>query len=189
MDVLDYNPPSTVLSPLRSCLVLVDLQESLMPFIHNHEEVVKEALRLTQIAHTLDIPTIGTEQNAARLGPNVAALKALCSTTLDKEHFNACALEQLPQAIPTGRSQIVLAGCEAHVCLMQTGLGLLHQGYDVFVVAEACGSRRAQDKERGLRRLEQAGAVLISPEMAGFEWLKSFKNPRFRDVLALIKPL
>lgn len=189
MDTMNFHPPNTVLCPLRSCLVLVDLQDSLMPFIHDHANVSKEALRLARMAQALGIPTLGTEQNPARLGHNAAALKALCSTTLEKEHFDACALELLPNAIPTGCSQIVLAGCEAHVCLMQTALGLLHRDYEVFVVANACGSRRAEDKAYGLQRLQQAGAVLITAEMAGFEWLQRFTHKDFRTVLELIKPL
>jgi|SRR5699024_6173712 len=189
MDAMKFHPPNTMLCPLRSCLVLVDLQDSLMPFIHDHATVSKEALRLARIAHALGIPILGTEQNPARLGPNTATLKALCSDTLEKEHFDACALELLPNALPIGCSQIILAGCEAHVCLMQTALGLLHRDYDVFVVANACGSRRGEDKTYGLQRLQQAGATLITAEMAGFEWLQRFTHENFRTVLELIKPL
>lgn len=189
MDAMKYHPPSTVLCPMRSCLVLVDLQETLMPFIHDHSTVSKEALRLARMAQALDIPILGTEQNAARLGPNMVALKELCMKTIQKEHFDACAHERLPEVIPAGREQIILAGCEAHVCLMQTALGLLHRDYEVFVVTSACGSRRAEDKAAGMNRLERAGATLITPEMAGFEWLQSFTHPNFRTVLELIKPL
>lgn len=189
MDTISYNPPNTILSPLRSCLVLVDYQSGLMPAIDQHTVVLREAQRLAQMAKHMEVPIIATEQNPDRLGETVDSLAELSDERLAKAHFDACALKQLPNAIPTGRSQIIVAGYEAHVCLMQTALGLLHYDYDVFVVGEACGSRRDIDKQRGLARLEKAGAVLISPEMAGFEWLQSYQHPKFRQMLELIKPL
>lgn len=189
METLSYTPTRTLLSPLRSCLVLVDFQVNLMPAIAEQDHVIREAQRLAQIAQLLQIPTIATEQNPQRLGNTVPELKPLCDARLEKVHFDACALNGLPQAIPTGRSQVVIAGCEAHVCLLQTALGLLHHDFDVFVVAEASGSRRLSDKKRGLARLDKSGATLISPEMAGFEWLQSYQHPKFKEVLDIIKPL
>src|SRR5699024_2954656 len=189
METLSYTPPNTLLSPLRSCLVLLDYKINLMPAIAEHQQVIHETQRLAQIAQLLQIPTIATEQNPQRLGQTVPELLPLCDSRLEKVHFDACALNGLPNAIPTGRSQVVIAGCEAHVCLLQTALGLLHHDFDVFVVAEASGSRRLSDKERGLARLEKSGATLISPEMAGFEWLQSYQHPQFKEVLDIIKPL
>lgn len=189
METLSYTPPNTILSRLRSCLVLVDFQEKLMPAIAHQELVIKEAQRLAKIANLLDIPIFATEQNPERLGQTIDALFPLCDTRLEKVHFDACALQGLSEAIPPGRSQVVIAGCEAHVCLLQTALSLLHLGHDVFVVAEASGSRRDSDKQKGLARLEKAGATLISPEMAAFEWVQTFQHPQFREVLELVKPL
>lgn len=189
METVSYTPPKTLLSPLRSCVVLVDYQENLMPAMAEQEMVIKEAVRLSKIANSLHIPVIATEQNPSRLGSTVTAIASCDHTRLEKTHFDACAFEGLLDALPVGCSQIVIAGCEAHICLLQTVLGLLQQNYDVFVVAEACGSRRLTDKIRGLARLEKAGAILISVEMAGFEWMQSYQHPRFKEVLELIKPL
>ena len=80
-----------------------------------------------------------------------------------------------------------MAGCEAHVCLLQTALGLLRAGLSVWVVANACGSRRASDHAAAMARLSNAGATIVTHEMVAFEWLHHCEHPRFREVLALIK--
>jgi Isochorismatase family len=180
-------------------LLLVDLQERLMPMIHQGEQVLKEAVFLGEVAKTLGLPRIGTEQNPAGLGPNASSVRALCETTLSKMHFDACkdGLLDLLKATyapdpkrassePAAR-QIVVAGCEAHVCLLQTSLGLLRAGYQVFVVAPACGSRSPENHRLAMHRLGKAGAQIVSSEMVAFEWLNSCKNPSFKSVLQLIK--
>lgn len=83
--------------------------------------------------------------------------------------------------------QVVLAGCETHVCLLQTALEIQQAGIQAFVVAEACGSRRPEDKQAALERLQQAGVTLVAAEMVAFEWLRSCEHPAFRPVLSLIK--
>jgi nicotinamidase-related amidase len=176
----------------RSVLVLVDHQGRLMPAIAGGAAVVEEALFLARVAHTLGVPVIGTEQNPQRLGPNVEALRALCGQTLAKMHFDATAdglLELLRGTRPghAALQQVVLAGCEAHVCLLQTALGLIEAGLRVAVVPAACGSRRTGDHSLAMQRLAQAGAQLVSSEMVAFEWLRACTDPQFRAVLALIK--
>lgn len=183
--------------PIRlanSVLVLVDYQHRLMPQIDRGEAVVAEALRLAEIARVLGVPVLGTEQNAERLGPNGDALRAACDRTLAKTHFDACEdglLEAIASAHPptpaAAPRDIVIAGCEAHVCLLQTTLGLLRAGHRARVVASACGSRRASDQSLAMHRLQQAGATLVSLEMVAFEWLHDSRHPRFRDVLPLLK--
>ena len=172
----------------RSVLVLVDFQARLMPAIDRGEAVLAEALRVADAARLLGIPVLGTEQNPAGLGPNDERIRQRCASTLAKMHFDACAdglLDALPKlAAPL---DVVLAGCEAHVCLLQTALGVLRAGHCAFVVAPACGSRRASDHALAMRRLEQAGACVVSPEMAVFEWLRHCRHERFRPVLQLLK--
>lgn len=177
----------------RSVLVLVDHQDRLMPAIAGGAAVVDEALFLARVAQALGVPVIGTEQNPQRLGPNVQALRELCAQTLAKMHFDATADGLLPllhaaRPAPAARPLlVVLAGCEAHVCLLQTALGLLEARLRVAVVPAACGSRRASDRALALQRLAQAGAQLVSGEMVAFEWLRACTDPQFRTVLALIK--
>ena len=180
------RPP---LDAARSVLVLVDYQERLMPAIHEGERVVSEAARLAQAARALAIPVVGTEQNPRGLGPNAAAIRSRCDTTVAKMSFDACAdgLARELRARAAGASDLVIAGCEAHVCLMQTALGLLREGFRLWVVATACGSRFPADRELALRRLEAEGAVLASVEMVAFEWMRTCEHERFRDVLAILK--
>ena len=170
----------------NSILILIDLQGRLMPAIDQGEAVLKQCIRTAQIAQLLEIPIIGTEQSPNSLGSNLDSIQSFCSKTIEKEHFNACA-DGLTAAIPDNRQQCILMGCETHVCLMQTALNLIDKGYDVSIVVDGVGSRRALDKQIALERLNIAGARLITMEMLGFEWLKTAQNPVFREVLALLK--
>ncbi|MFO1268912.1 MAG: isochorismatase family protein [Rubrivivax sp.] len=173
----------------QSTLVLVDYQARLMPAIHDAAAVTANGVLLARAAHALRIPVIGTEQNPAGLGPNVEAIRAECQSTLAKMHFDACAdglLGALADARPQA-TQVVVAGCEAHVCLMQTALGLLRGGKRVWVAASACGSRRGSDHAAAMARLAQAGATIVTHEMVLFEWLGDCRNAAFKDVLKLIK--
>jgi hypothetical protein len=157
-----------------------------MPAIDQGEAVLKQCIRMAQIAQLLEIPIIGTEQSPSRLGSNLDSVRSFCSQTIKKEHFNACA-DGLTAAIPDIRQQCILMGCETHVCLMQTALKLIDRGYDVSVVVDGVGSRRALDKQTALDRLGSAGVRLVTVEMLGFEWLKTARNPVFKEVLALLK--
>ena len=178
----------------HSVLVLVDYQHRLMPMIDGGAAVLAEGIRLGELARALEVPVLGTEQNPAGLGPNAEAIRALCASTLEKTHFDACgdgllaAIDHAHPALPAGAARdVVVAGCEAHVCLLQTALGLLRAGHRVWVVAPACGSRRAADHALGMQRLQQAGAWLVSREMVAFEWLQHCRHGRFRQVLPLLK--
>jgi len=172
----------------QAVLVIVDLQGRLMPAIHQGQQVLEQNLRLARIAQLLDVPVIGTEQNPDKLGPNADMVKALCRQTLHKMHFGACddGLVQLLQALP-GRRQIVVTGCEAHVCMLQTAAGLLERGYEVVIAIDAVGSRQPASRDAALARLGKLGAHLLTVEMLAFEWLRDCRHPKFREVLALVK--
>lgn len=174
----------------QSCaLVLVDYQSRLMPAIHDAERVAATAHLLARAARLLDLPVVGTEQNPAGLGATAEALRAVATHTVTKTHFDACAdgLVEALDAATGGCRQVVLAGCESHVCLLQTALGLLRAGRQVWVVENACGSRRPADHAVAMQRLAAAGAVVVTHEMVMFEWLHDCRHPRFRDMLALVK--
>ena len=191
-------------------LVLVDYQARLMPVIHDNTQVLAHAMRLAKIAQLLEVPVWGTEQNPQRLGENPPELRALCRRTLAKMHFSAVAdglVDWLrPPAKPAGgnarslprhlqkpaqsapeRGSIVLAGCEAHVCLMQTALELLEEEFEVWVVTDACSSRTERNRDAAFDRLAGAGAELVTTEMVAFEWLRTADHPAFREVLGLVK--
>ena len=169
-----------------SVLLLIDFQGRLMPSIENGQEIVAQTIKIAKIAQILKIPIIGTEQSPDKLGSNLEEISTYCDHTVIKEHFDACQ-DGLINNIPHGRSQLILAGCETHICVMQTALHLIKENFDVFMLVDAVGSRKTLDKETGLRRLSQAGAKLITTEMAAFEWLDTAQNPAFRKVLELIK--
>lgn len=184
-----YTGLMNAIDARNSSLLLIDYQARLMPAIHDADDVVAKALLLARAAQLLEVPVIGTEHNAERIGPNIDALARLCLHTVAKTHFDACE-DGLPAALDAhapSRQQVIVAGCEAHVCMLQTTLGLLRAGREVFVVDNASGSRRPSDHATAMRRLAQAGAVIVSHEMVLFEWLHDCRHPRFRELLALVK--
>jgi nicotinamidase-related amidase len=170
----------------QSILILIDLQKKLMPAIQNSELLIKQCLRLTEIARLLSIPVIGTEQNPKGLGENIPEIKQQCNQTIVKQFFDACQ-DGLIEALPKNRHQLFIAGCESHVCMMQTALGLIDSGYQVHIIQDAVGSRFSIDKEVALDRLQQAGAKLLTTEMLAFEWIKTSQHPQFADILKAIK--
>ena len=169
----------------KCVLVLVDYQQRLMPAIHRGEQVIAEAVRLAETARALGLRVLGTEQNPAGLGPNAEAIRQRCESTLVKSHFDACE-DGLLDAIGNA-GEVVIAGCEAHVCLLQTTLGLLRSGRSAWVVGPACGSRSAVDHELAMQRLRGAGAVIVSPEMVAFEWLRDCRHASFKPVLQMFR--
>ena len=170
----------------QSILLLIDVQEKLMPAIIHGQDVSNQCVTLATIAGLLEVPVLATEQLPEKLGPNVGAVKELCHHTLAKYHFDACP-DGLVEHLPEGRQQIVIAGCETHVCMMQTALSLLDAGYKVWVVADATGSRNEFDRDVALDRLSNSGARIVTTEMVAFEWMRHCKHPAFRDVQMLIK--
>jgi len=197
-----------LLDATESQLVLVDYQTRLMPAMFEHSLVLSNALRLAQLAELLEVPAWGTEQNPSKLGENPAELRALCRDTLAKMHFsaveeglgewlrppakapqgNARSLpKHLQKAAAPDRNTIVIAGCEAHVCLLQTALDLLEDEFEVWVVTDACSSRTERNRDAAFDRLAGAGAELVTTEMVAFEWLRTAEHPQFKAVQALIK--
>lgn len=170
----------------ESTLVLIDLQKKILPVISHGNLMLAESLRLAHIAKLLDVPVIATEQIPEKLGHNDEAIRDLADQTLTKIHFDACG-GGLVEAIPDRRKQVVIGGCEAHVCLLQTTLSLLAAGFQVWVVESATGSRDDSDRDAALERMQKAGAVIVTLEMVAFEWLRHCEHPRFRDVQNLIK--
>lgn len=170
----------------QSTLLLIDVQEKLMPAISHGGDVVDRCITLATIAGLLDVPVLATEQLPDKLGPNVGAVRELCLQVLAKHHFDACP-DGLVELLPEGRQHVVVGGCETHVCMMQTALSLLDAGYKVLVVADATGSRNEFDRDVALDRLSESGARIVTLEMVAFEWMRHCKHPQFRNVQALIK--
>jgi nicotinamidase-related amidase len=171
----------------RSALLIIDFQQRLMPAIEDGAVAVANARRLLQAAEMLRVPILFTEHNAGGLGPTVAELADFAAGRLaHKITFDACRMADFLDRLGD-RRDIIVAGCEAHVCVMQTALGLLDAGRRVYLVRDAVGSRRSESKETAVSRLARHGAEIVTTEMVVFEWLGSAEHPRFRDVIALIK--
>ena len=192
-------------------LLLVDYQARLLPAIHEADLVLANAVRLARIAQLLHVPLWATEENPQGLGATVDALAPLVAgRVVAKMAFDATELllprlkpvakpqggnarslprhlQKAPPPAAPARASIVLAGCEAHVCLMQTALGLLEEELDVWVVTDACGSRSERNRDAAFDRLAGAGAELVTTEMVAFEWLRDAGHPRFKEVLAIVK--
>lgn len=197
----------------ESQLVLVDYQVRLMPVMLESEAVLSNAVCLAQLASLLRVPSFATEQNPSKLGPTVPELGVVLTQcgarVLSKMQFsaieeglgewlrpppkplqgNARSLPKHLQKAVSGseRATIVLAGCEAHVCLLQTALDLLEDDFDVWVVTDACSSRTERNRDAAFDRLAGAGAELVTTEMVAFEWIRSSEHPEFKAVHALIK--
>jgi len=168
----------------KSALLVVDIQERLLPHIHEGQAVLDHAVWLVKVAQRLGVPVMLSEQYPKGIGPTVAVLRGLTfpEAVGEKLHFSCVAakcLERLPGA---ERPQVVVAGTESHVCVLQTVLDLLGQGRQVFVVAEAVGSRRPADKALAIERMRALGAEIVSREMVAFEWLKQAGTEEFREV-------
>lgn len=168
-------------------LLLIDFQQRLMPAIHDSETIVARAVRLAEAARLLDVPVRATEQNPAGLGPTVAPLAAYPGAVLSKTSFSAAGDPGFPALLPAGTSEVVVAGCEAHVCVLQTVLGLLGSGRRVLLAADATGSRDPADKAAAIARAGHHGAEIVTSEMVLFEWLRDSRHPQFRHVQKLLK--
>jgi nicotinamidase-related amidase len=178
---------STLCDPADSTLLIIDPQARLMPAIHDAEGVVRRCIQLATAARELDIHVIGTEQNPNGLGPLVPEIAHLCDTTLSKFHFSATAEEGFLSRLPQGRGTFVVAGCEAHVCVLQTVAGLLDAGHDVKWVSDAVGSRHPHNRLAATERARRMGADVVTTEMVIFEWLGTSEHPKFRRLSQLIR--
>jgi nicotinamidase-related amidase len=180
-------PMPILCDPADSTLLIIDPQVRLMPSIHDGETVIRRCVQLAGAARELGIHVIGTEENPDGLGPLVSEIAALCDTTLAKFHFDATAEPGFLSRLPHGRNTFVLAGCEAHVCVMQTVAGLLDAGHAVKWVSDAVGSRHPHNRLAATERARAMGADVVTTEMVIFEWLRTSEHPKFRQLLQLVR--
>jgi nicotinamidase-related amidase len=170
----------------QSALLVVDFQARLMPAIEDGPAVVRNARRLLDGANLLGVPVLFTEQNAKGLGGTLPELLSGSDAIAHKMTFDACRAPNFLRMLPD-RHDIVVAGCEAHVCVLQTVLGLVDAGRRVFIVRDAVGSRRSESKETALRRMERHDVQVVTTEMVLFEWLETAEDPRLDAVIMLVK--
>ena len=169
-------------------LLIVDLQEKLLPKIEDRERVIFNSLRLVRGAMLLGLSIHATEQYPKGLGPSISELVELVPDRGAKTTFHCCSVAPfLEQLYGRHVRHVTLAGIESHVCVAQSALELMNLGFRVQVVADAVGSRARIDWEFALRRLEQAGAVISTTEAVLFEWAERSDRPEFKAISELIK--
>jgi nicotinamidase-related amidase len=170
-------------------LVVIDMQARLLAHLDGGERLSERVGTLLRAANLLDVPVVVTEQNSRGLGGTAEVLlnDAGNARVIEKHTFDATLEPAFLDALPPAPETLWVAGAEAHVCVLLTVLGLLRLGYRVEYVADAVASRRAADRAIALERARQDGAKLTTVETSIFGWLGSYKHPRFRDALRLIK--
>jgi nicotinamidase-related amidase len=168
----------------RSVLLIVDVQQRLLPAIHEGGRVLEHCLWLIRLARRLQVPVVASEHYPRGLGRSFPALREMLpAEAFFEKVFFSCVAEGALRGLPVfEREQWVVAGTESHVCVLQTVLDLRAAGKSVFVVAEAVGSRRPLDRDLALARMARAGAEVVSREMVAFEWLRRAGTDLFREV-------
>ncbi len=170
--------------------VQVDVQERLFPFIANNEELEKNLVTLVKGLKIHNIPMIVNEQYKKGLGETIPSLKELVSDYphFEKVTFSCCGQEEgLSKLKSLGKKYIILAGIETHVCVLQTALDLLEEGFQPVLVVDCVNSRKQSDKETAVKRMIQAGVIPTTYESLLFELTVSSKNENFKEISKLVK--
>ena len=173
----------------NAILVVIDVQEKLVNMLNNNE-VKENSIKIAKAASILDLPTIITEQYPKGLGATIEEIKELLPTAhyIEKTYFSAYKEDLFKSVIKeSNKKQVIILGIESHICVLQTAIELVNDGFEVFVVEEACGSRNQKDKDIALKRLRHLNCKTVTVEMVIFELLEGSKNAKFKEVQAIIK--
>lgn len=169
-----------------SCLLIIDVQEKLAPITENPRKVINGCANLVAVAKKLGIPTIITEQYPKGLGETIFDVKSQIDGKIkifEKTHFSCLKDEKISKYINSmNKKQIVLAGVEAHVCVLQTAMDLKYKGWDVYVVHDASSSRKIEHEQMAYQRLYQCGVNIVNTEMVFFEWLEKGEGEDFKEI-------
>lgn len=174
----------------RSVLLIIDVQTKLAPAVDRAEACLSRCRLLLAAARKLAIPVLATEHCSSRVGPTVPELRERLdpSEIIEKRHFNGAAEAALGRALAAhDRRTVVVAGMEAHVCVLQTVLGLKAGEYEPVIVADATASRKPSSRDLAIARLRHHGVDVVDTDMVMFEWLKVGDTQAFRDILPMIK--
>jgi nicotinamidase-related amidase len=176
----------------KSVLIVVDIQEKLLPPIFNNAELVKNSQLLVRLAKILDLPILVTTQYVKGLGPTVPEIASLLGNTpaIDKMQFGCFGCGEFRtalKALPGNRNTLLVCGMEAHICVMQTVIGALNDGYLVHVASDAIGSRVRWNWDIGIDRMRSAGAVISTTEMMIYELLRASGTESFKAMLPYLK--
>ncbi|TAL87082.1 MAG: isochorismatase family protein [Candidimonas sp.] len=170
-----------------SLLLVVDMQARLLPAIRDGQDVLARAQSLAQAACLLGVPVMATEHCVEKIGATVPQLQAFIPRIVRKTHFDATREPGFAAQLPKARPNVLLIGTEAHVCVLQTAIGLMALGLRPILVADCVGSRRLSDLQAAINRAVHHHIEVVTSEMAMFEWLETGDSEHFKAVLALIK--
>src|SRR5271167_1354021 len=176
----------------RCALLVVDIQEKLLPPIFQKDQLVRNSQLLIRAADVLKIPAILSTQYAKGLGKTVPEIASLLPETeaIDKDRFSCFGSDSfctLLKRLPGNRNTLLLCGMESHICVMQTALAALREGYLVHVASDAVSSRVEWNWKIGLERMRAAGAVISSTEMMIYELMRASSSPAFKEMLPYLK--
>lgn len=173
-----------------SILLVIDVQEKLVSMLDKNV-VVNRTATLAKAAKILGVPIIATQQYSKGLGLTVEPVRQSFSPdtpVIEKFSFSAVKEEGFLDTLKSfGKKQIVLCGIETHICVHQTAADLINEGFDVYVVKDACASRSKYEFKQGIERMQENGAKISCLEIVLFEWLENSKNPNFKEIQALVK--
>jgi nicotinamidase-related amidase len=174
----------------RSCLLIVDAQERLMPAMADANMVIDNAIVLIRAAQRLNVPILLSRQYPKGLGDTVEPIREAVgdSRIFDKIEFSCFANQEMRKAMQElGRDQFVVAGVEAHVCVLQTAMDLAGEGYQVAIVNDATSSRRQESQDVAMLRMAKDGIDPVTTEMVLFEWLREAGGEEFKELSSLIR--
>lgn len=189
----DLVPELAFRSPLLmnssdSALVVIDVQEKLAPHMFQIELIQQNIQMLGQGAELLGIPIVVTEQYPRGLGKTLPELKFGSATFAEKRMFSCRECSPLFSGLSDqGIHKLLIVGIETHVCVAQTALDLLSQGFELWVATDAVSSRKEMDHQAALNRMASCGVTLTTAEAALFEWCETSANPHFKQISELVK--
>lgn len=176
------------MSRTNTALLVIDVQEKLVPAIEDHDRIVWNIRRLIDAANLLDVPVFATEQYPRGLGPTVELLREKLNEVPEKSMFSCRECSELFDSVrEQGVNNLLLAGIESHVCVQQTALDCVTAGFNVFLAADAIGSRHELDHEIALCRMEASGCFVTTTESAMFEWCETSKADEFKSISKLVQ--
>lgn len=184
----NFLPPRSneLMSRHDTALLVVDVQERLLPMIEGVEKMIWNIRRLIDAAELLGLPVVATEQYPKGLGSTAPLLRERLGEIPEKRRFSCGQMTEVVEPwTHNGIDKVLVAGIEAHVCIQQTALDLLAQGFSTFVAADAVSSRHAEDREFGLRRMESSGVILTTTEACIFEWCETSEAAEFKSISQL----
>ncbi|MDR1492488.1 MAG: hydrolase [Planctomycetaceae bacterium] len=189
---MTFEQNMTLLSPMNSALLIIDVQERLIPAMQDGDLVVWNARRLIDGAKLFDVPIFVTEQYPQGLGATAAELKTAAPKNVavfEKKSFSACLVPEFLEELRRNDAirKIVVAGIESHVCVLQTALDLMSFGYEIHLAADVVRSRFADDYNFALRRLETSGCFLTTTESVLFQWCRTADAPQFKEISRIVR--